>query len=123
MNKIFDRFFTGFVGTCVLAVPLMCLLAISHFQSQLVETQERLELVSKHLGYVEDRLNNKPPEIVYQVDSSGGNLHGTIKNKEQKENGYAVEVENYGWFLVTKEQYESITVGDDAPEFLMKRGS
>ncbi|MFA9494255.1 DUF1372 family protein [Streptococcus sp. E17BB] len=61
--------------------------------------------------------------IYYQVDSYGGAWHGKVTKKEITETGYAVEVGTYGRFLVTKEQYDTIKVGDEAPEFLKKRGS
>lgn len=35
---------------------------------------------------------------------------------------YYVEVGPYGKFLVTREQYEAVKVGDPIPEYLKKRG-
>lgn len=65
----------------------------------------------------------QPKIIYYQVDNYGGTWHGKVTKKEITETGYAVEVGTYGCFLVTKEQYDTIKVGDPAPEFLKKRGS
>ncbi len=73
-----------------------------------------------------DKLEAKvtqPKVIYYQVDSYGGTWHGKVSKKEITETGYSVEVGTYGRFLVTKEQYDTIKVGDEAPEFLKKRGS
>lgn len=73
-----------------------------------------------------DKLETKatqPKVIYYQVDSYGGTWHGKVTKKEITETGYSVEVGTYGRFLVTKEQYDTIKVGDEAPEFLKKRGS
>ena len=89
---------------------------------QLDNLNRQLLAVNQELTTISQRLD-KPAEIVYQVDSYGGNLHGKVKAKEVKENGYAVEIGNYGWFLVTEEQFYELEIGDDAPEFLKKRGS
>ncbi|WP_366534750.1 DUF1372 family protein, partial [Streptococcus equi] len=42
--------------------------------------------------------------------------------KEIVEGRYTVTAGPYGRFLVTKEQYEAIKVGDPIPEYLKKRG-
>lgn len=65
----------------------------------------------------------QPKVIYYQVDSYGGTWHGKVTRKETDGIGYTIEVGTYGRFLVTKEQYDTIKVGDPAPEFLKKRGS
>lgn len=64
----------------------------------------------------------KPVVIYYQVDSYGGAWHGKVTKKEVTETGYAVEVGTYGRFLVTKEQYDTIKVGDVIPDDLRERG-
>ena len=65
----------------------------------------------------------KQPIIIYQVDNAGAEMHGYITNKEIVEGRYTVTAEAYGKFLVTKEQYEAIKVGDEIPEYLKKRGN
>ena len=65
----------------------------------------------------------KQPIIIYQVDNAGAEMHGHITNKEIIEGRYTVTAEAYGKFLVTKEQYEAIKVGDEIPEYLKKRGN
>lgn len=76
-------------------------------------------------NFVPVRLSEEktPVVIYYQVDNYGGTWHGKVIKKEVTETGYSVEVGTYGRFLVTKEQYDTIKVGDPAPEFLRKRGS
>ena len=64
----------------------------------------------------------KQPIIIYQVDNAGGVMVGQITDKEIIEGRYTVTAGAYGKFLVTKEQYESLKVGDDIPEYLKKRG-
>ena len=62
----------------------------------------------------------KQPIIIYKVDNVGAEIDGKITDKEIIEGGYTVTVATYGRFLVTKEQYEAIRVGDEIPEFLKK---
>lgn len=67
--------------------------------------------------------NEQQPVIVYQVDGAGVEMFGKITDKEIIEGRYTVTSEAYGKFLVTKEQYEAIEVGDPIPDYLKKRGS
>ncbi|HFR3621370.1 TPA: DUF1372 family protein [Streptococcus suis] len=67
--------------------------------------------------------NEQQPVIVYQVDNAGGVMVGQITDKEIIEGRYTVTAHAYGKFLVTKEQYEAIKVGDPIPDYLKKRGS
>lgn len=67
--------------------------------------------------------NEQQPVIVYHVDNAGGVMVGQITDKEIIEGRYTVTVHAYGKFLVTREQYEAIKVGDPIPDFLKKRGS
>ncbi|MHC3766893.1 DUF1372 family protein [Streptococcus suis] len=67
--------------------------------------------------------NEQQPVIVYQVDNAGGVMVGQITDKEIIEGRYTVTAHAYGKFLVTKEQYEAIKVGDPIPNYLKKRGS
>jgi len=69
------------------------------------------------------RLENQPKTIIYKVDNAGAEMHGRITDKEIIEGRYTVTAGAYGKFLVTKEQYENLKVGDQIPEYLKKRGS
>ena len=66
---------------------------------------------------------SKQPIIIYKVDNAGSGIHGKISDKEIIEGRYTVTVPSYGKFLVTKEQYESMAVGDEIPDYLKKRGN
>ncbi len=68
-------------------------------------------------------LPKKQPIIIHTVDNAGGVMVGQITDKEIVEGRYTVTAEAYGKFLVTKEQYENLKVGDPIPEYLKKRGS
>lgn len=64
--------------------------------------------------------SEKQPIIIYKVDNAGTEIHGKITDKEIIEGRYTVTVDSYGKFLVTKEQYERISVGDEIPSYLKK---
>lgn len=49
-------------------------------------------------------------------------MHGYITGKEIIDGRYTVTAEVYGKFLVTKEQYESLNVGDEIPDYLRGTG-
>lgn len=67
---------------------------------------------------------SKPKQqiIIYQVDNAGAEMHGYITGKEIIDGRYTVTAEVYGKFLVTKEQYESLNVGDEIPDYLRGTG-
>lgn len=65
----------------------------------------------------------KPKIVLHVVDNAGGEIVGKVTDKEIIEGRYTLTVGAYGKFLVTKEQYESVAVGDDVPAFLNGRGS
>lgn len=71
----------------------------------------------------DDEAPQRQPIIIYTVDNAGGVMVGQITDKEIIEGRYTVTVHAYGKFLVTREQYEAIKVGDPIPDFLKKRGS
>lgn len=66
---------------------------------------------------------NRPVEaiVVHKVDNSTV-MHGKITGKEMVGKLYTLDCGAYGKFLVTKEQYESVQVGDDIPSYLKGRG-
>lgn len=61
------------------------------------------------------------PVIIHAVDNAGGVMVGQITDKEIIEGRYTITIGAYGRFLVTKEQFENIHVGDDIPEYLKGR--
>ena len=71
------------------------------------------------------RLENQPKTIIYKVDNAGGIIGqvGKISAKNVLEGRYTVTVNGYGNFLVSKEQYDSLKVGDQMPEYLKGIGN
>lgn len=62
---------------------------------------------------------NRPvkPIIVYKADNAAV-MHGKITGKQMIGKLYTLDCGAYGKFLVTKEQYNSVNVGDDIPSYL-----
>lgn len=71
------------------------------------------------------RLENQPKTIIYKVDNAGGIIDqtGKITAKNILEGHYTVTINGYGNFLVNKEQYDSLKVGDPIPEYLKGIGN
>ena len=59
--------------------------------------------------------------IVHKADNATV-LHGKITGKEMVGKLYTLDCGAYGKFLVSKEQYDSVNVGDDIPSYLKGRG-
>lgn len=69
------------------------------------------------------RVVNRPIETV--VIHKAGNaveLHGKITGKSKIKELYTIDCGAYGKFLVNKEQYDAVNVGDDIPSYLRGRG-
>lgn len=69
------------------------------------------------------RVVNRPVEaiVVHKADNTTV-LHGKITGKEMVGKLYTLDCGAYGKFLVSKEQYDSVNVGDDIPSYLKGRG-
>ena len=66
---------------------------------------------------------NRPIEMVliHKADNAV-ELHGKVTGKSKIKNLYTLDCGAYGKFLVSKEQYDSVQVGDDIPSYLKGRG-
>lgn len=69
------------------------------------------------------RVVNRPVEaiVVHKADNATV-LHGKITGKEMVGKLYTLDCGAYGKFLVSKEQYDAVNVGDDIPSYLRGRG-
>ncbi|ARU13798.1 hypothetical protein P7571_46 [Streptococcus phage P7571] len=65
------------------------------------------------------RVTNIPVEaiVVHKVDNATV-MHGKITGKQMIGKLYTIDCGAYGKFLVSKEQYDSVNVGDDIPSYL-----
>ena len=70
------------------------------------------------------RVVNRPIEtvVIHKADNATV-LHGKITGKSMVGKLYTLDCGAYGKFLVSKEQYDSVQVGDDIPSYLKGRGS
>lgn len=59
---------------------------------------------------------------IYRVDNAGSELHGKVTGKSMVGKLYTIDCGAYGKFLVSKEQYDQVNVGDDIPSYLRGRG-
>lgn len=88
-------------------VMVMLVLTFAISMSAIYKLQKQIE-----------QLEVRDPIIIYQVDNAGANMIGKVTAKGVIDGHYYVEVKPYGKFLVTREQYEAIKVGDPIPEYL-----
>jgi hypothetical protein len=59
------------------------------------------------------KLEEKRPIIVYKADNQGAEIKGRVLQKAKIGDMYTVTVQNYGIFVVTQTNYESIKIGDE----------
>ena len=83
----------------VLAILLIAAHRISELEKQVAELKAR-------------------PAIIYQVDNAGSAMIGKVTGKAIVDGKHALDCGVYGKFLVTKELYESVQIGDEIPDEL-----
>lgn len=59
---------------------------------------------------------------IHRVDNVGAEMHGKVTGKSMVGKLYTIDCGAYGKFLVSKERYNSVNVGDDIPSYLRGRG-
>jgi hypothetical protein len=58
-------------------------------------------------------LEEKKPMVIYRSDNQGAEIKGRVLQKEKIGNMYTITVQNYGVFVVTQTNYESLKIGDE----------
>ena len=58
-------------------------------------------------------LEDKKPIVVYKADNAGAEIFGRVLEKGRHGKLYTVTIRDYGIFVVTREQFEKIKVGDE----------
>lgn len=91
-------------------VMVMLVLTFAISMSAIYKLQKQIE-----------QLEARDPIIIYQVDNEGTEKFGKVTDKDVVDGHYYVEVKPYGKFLVTREQYEEIEIGQEMPEYLKGR--
>ena len=59
------------------------------------------------------KLEEKRPIIVYKADNQGAEIIGRVVGKGQFGKLYTITIRDYGIFVVTKEVYDEVKVGDE----------
>ena len=58
-------------------------------------------------------LEEKKPMVIYKADNAGTEIFGKVVEKGRHGKLYTLTIRDYGVFVVTKEQFEKIRVGDE----------
>ena len=58
-------------------------------------------------------LEKKKPMVIYKADNQGAEIFGRVVEKGRHGKLYTITIRDYGVFVVTKEQFEKIRVGDE----------
>lgn len=64
------------------------------------------------MGRIRD-LEEKKPITVYKADNAGADIFGKVVEKGRHGKLYTLTIRDYGIFVVTKEVYEKVKVGDE----------
>ena len=59
------------------------------------------------------KLEEKRPMVIYRTDNQGAEIFGNVLEKGRHGKLYTVTIRDYGIFVVTREQWEKIRVGDE----------
>lgn len=59
------------------------------------------------------KLEEKRPMVIYKADNQGAEIFGKVVEKGRHGKLYTLTIRDYGVFVVTKEVYEKIRVGDE----------
>ncbi|HGK1333357.1 DUF1372 family protein [Streptococcus oralis subsp. tigurinus] len=59
------------------------------------------------------KLEEKRPIVIYKADNQGAEIKGRVVHKEKIGDMFTITVQNYGIFVVTQTNYESLKVGDE----------
>ena len=59
------------------------------------------------------KLEEKRPMVIYKADNQGAEIFGKVVEKGRHGKLYTLTIRDYGVFVVTKEQFEKIRVGDE----------
>ena len=58
-------------------------------------------------------LEEKRPMVIYKADNQGAEIFGKVVEKGRHGKLYTVTIRDYGIFVVTREQFEKIRIGDE----------
>ena len=59
------------------------------------------------------KLEEKRPMVIYKADNAGAEIFGKVVEKGRHGKLYTLTIRDYGVFVVTKEQWDKVKVGDE----------
>lgn len=64
------------------------------------------------MGRIAELEKNKPM-VIYKADNAGAEIFGKVVEKGRHDKLYTLTIRDYGVFVVTKEVYDTVKVGDE----------
>lgn len=64
------------------------------------------------MGRIAELEKNKPM-VIYRADNQGAEIFGKVVEKGRHGKLYTLTIRDYGIFVVTKEVYEKVKIGDE----------
>lgn len=58
-------------------------------------------------------LEEKKPIVIYKADNQGAEIKGRVVHKEKIGDLHTITIKNYGVFVITQTNYESLKIGDE----------
>lgn len=58
-------------------------------------------------------MEEKKPMVIYKADNQGAEIFGKVVEKGRQSKLYTLTIRDYGVFVVTKEQWDNVKVGDE----------
>ena len=58
-------------------------------------------------------LEEKKPMVIYKADNAGAEIFGKVVEKGRHGKLYTLTIRDYGVYVVTKDVYEKVKVGDE----------
>lgn len=58
-------------------------------------------------------LETKRPIVIYKADNQGADIFGKVVEKGRQGKLYTLTIRDYGIFVVTKEVYDTVKVGNE----------
>ena len=59
------------------------------------------------------KLEEKRPMIIYKADNTGAEIFGEVVEKGRHGKLYTLTIRDYGMFVVTKDVYDKVRLGDE----------
>lgn len=59
------------------------------------------------------KLEEKKPMVIYKADNQGAEIFGKVVEKGRHGKLYTITIRDYGVFVVTKEQWDKVKVGNE----------